>query len=165
MEWQPRPVKEDKRELNVGGKKHFCAAVVYAQKERNSNMSDVKKILVIDDNQNMRNALKRMIQEKISKVDIMETGDAQQAAAIAEMFVPDLILLDVLMPGMNGLEVLKSIRKSSNDVLKSVPVFMLTSILNKEIILKSKQLGAVDYITKPFNENIFFTKLRKYLYF
>ena len=121
------------------------------------------KTLIIDDEQNIRNAIKRMLRKSMSSVEVIETGKAEDVLKIIKTHKPDLIILDVLMPGMNGLEVLKVLKENEEREIRKIPVMMLTGVGNKEIIIKARKLGAVDYITKPIDEKIFLLKLKKYL--
>jgi len=122
-----------------------------------------KKIFIIEDDQNMRNAIKRMLKQELPSVDILETGNGEQALKIAENYKPNLILLDVLMSGMNGLKVLKVLKERGNREIRKIPVIMLTGVASREINIKARKIGAVDYITKPFNEKIFLMKIKNYL--
>ena len=126
-------------------------------------MQHKKKIFIIEDEQNMRNAIKRMVEYSLPSVDILETGDGEKALNIAESSIPDLILLDVLLPNMNGLQVLKALKESKNKEIRKIPVIMLTGIVNREIAIQAIKMGAVDYITKPFNRKVFLLKIKKYL--
>ena len=126
-------------------------------------MQHKKKIFIIEDEQNMRNAIKRMIEYSLPSVDILETGVGEKALNIAESSIPDLILLDVLLPNMNGLQVLKALKESKYEEIRKIPVIMLTGIGNKEIALQAEKMGAVDYITKPFNRKVLLLKIKKYL--
>ncbi len=122
-----------------------------------------KKIFIIEDDQNMRNAIKRMLKQELSSVDILETGDGEKALSITESSKPNLILLDVLLPNMNGLQVLKALKESKNKEIRKIPVIMLTGIGNREIAVQAGKMGAVDYITKPYNKDVFLLKIKKYL--
>ena len=122
-----------------------------------------KKIFIIDDEENIRNAIKRMLRVSLPSVEVIETGNGEEALEIAKKERPELILLDVLMPGINGLQVLKDLKENESKELRRIPVIMLTGVGNREVIAKSKRLGADDYITKPFNEKIFLLKIKKYI--
>ena len=126
-------------------------------------MGNIQRILLIEDDQNMRNAIRRTVRQALPSVDIVETGDGKQALSLAEKSIPGLVLLDVMMDGMNGLQVLKYLKKSDRPEVRKIPVIMLTGVGNREIATKSKKLGAVDYITKPFNEKILLMKIKNYL--
>ncbi|MFC1562715.1 PleD family two-component system response regulator [candidate division KSB1 bacterium] len=122
-----------------------------------------KKLFIVDDEQNIRNAIRRMMKENLPSIDVIEAEDDEKVLKIAENNKPDLILLDILMPRMNGLQVLKFLKKSKHKETRKIPVIMLTGVRNKEINIQAEKIGAVDYITKPFDEKIFLLKLKKYL--
>ena len=122
-----------------------------------------KKILIIDDEINTRNALKRVLKEKIPEVEVLDSGESGDALKLAKTILPGLILLDVKMPGLNGLQVLKSLKKNENRHVRGIPVIMLTGIGNQEIMIQANKLGAEDYIVKPFDEKMFLLKIKKYL--
>ncbi|NVM03082.1 MAG: response regulator [Candidatus Helarchaeota archaeon] len=122
-----------------------------------------KKLLIIEDEKNMRNTIKRTLKQGLPSVIILETGESKEALKIVEDSKPDLILLDVLMPNMNGLQVLKALKESKNREIRKIPVIMLTGVGNIEIASIAKKMGAVSYITKPFNEEIFLVKIKNYL--
>lgn len=122
-----------------------------------------KNILIIEDDHNMRNAIRRMVNQVLPSVEVLETGDGKEALKIVGNSKPNLILLDVLMPDMNGLLVLRALKESENREIRRIPVIMLTGVGNREIAIQAAKMGAVDYITKPYNEKIFLMKIKKYL--
>jgi DNA-binding NtrC family response regulator len=104
----------------------------------------VGKILIVDDEKNMRWALKKALQNKVYAV--YEAEDGEDALKQFKEIDPDLILLDIRMPKMNGLEVLKAVKKINQDT----PVIMITAFGDVDSALEALKLGALDYITKPF---------------
>ena len=126
-------------------------------------MQSNKKVLIVEDERNVRNAIKRIVNQGLPSVEVLETGNGKQALSIAKNNKPNLILLDILMSSMNGLQVLKVLKESENLQIKRIPVIMLTGVSNREINEKARKIGAVDYITKPFNEKIFLMKIKNYL--
>ncbi|MEN8445898.1 MAG: response regulator [Cyanobacteria bacterium J06555_13] len=111
-------------------------------------MLNSAKILVVDDTP----ANLEVITETLA------CGDYQVAVAISgeralarlETYVPDLILLDVQMPGIDGFETCQKIK--ANAALADIPVIFITALSNSESVVKGFSLGAVDYISKPFRE-------------
>jgi len=126
-------------------------------------MNKIKKILIIDDEENIRSALKRMLRASMPSVEVVETGNSEHSLAIVKKCRPDLILLDVLMPKVNGLTLLKALKKSENSETRKIPVIMISGVGNREVNIKAKKMGAVDYVTKPFNYKVFLLKIRKYM--
>jgi DNA-binding response OmpR family regulator len=80
---------------------------------------------------------------------VVRAGDGEQAIALAVTDRPDLVILDVMMPGLNGFEVLHRIK--SDPELRSIPVIMLTAKGQERDVLTGLNAGAVDYIVKPFS--------------
>ena len=105
-------------------------------------------VLVAEDNADMRNYLVRILSCQYL-VEPAENG--LQAFKKAKMVKPELILTDVMMPKMNGYDLLQSIR--SEKTLCNIPVIFLTARADEEERLKGLEKGADDYVTKPFNEN------------
>ena len=126
-------------------------------------MGNGKKLLIIEDEKNMRAAIKRILRQDLPSIEFIEAENGVQALKIVKNNKPDLILLDVLMPQVNGLVVLKNLKENKNIEIRKIPVIILTAIGNREINIKARELGAVDYITKPYNEKLLLTKIKKYL--
>ncbi|MBF0438245.1 MAG: hybrid sensor histidine kinase/response regulator [Magnetococcales bacterium] len=110
-------------------------------------MSELQKILIVDDERFNINALVNMLSHEYK---IMVAKDGEQALkAIHTEFPPDLILLDIMMPGINGLEVCRRIKADPNT--ESIPVIFLSSLDQTDCKTEGFHLGAVDYIVKPFS--------------
>jgi diguanylate cyclase (GGDEF)-like protein len=88
--------------------------------------------------------------------DIASTG--YEALRMAEVHKPDLILLDIIMPGMNGFEVLSYLKKSPTT--RTIPVLIITGLTDDEDEELGLRLGAVDYIVKPFNRTIVLARIK-----
>ena len=104
------------------------------------------KILIVDDV--MSNVLLLKVLLTNEKFNIVTASNGNQALDQVKKENPDLILLDVMMPDMNGFQVLQEIRKKNN-----VPVLMLTAKSDEEDKVSGLRLGADDYLTKPFGIN------------
>ncbi len=102
-----------------------------------------KNILVVDDEQNIVNIIKYNLKKEGYNVLTAENG--QEALEVFKKSNPDLILLDIMMPVLDGYEVCKKIRETSN-----VPIIMLTSRAEEVDKVLGLELGADDYVTKPF---------------
>jgi two-component system, chemotaxis family, chemotaxis protein CheY len=106
-------------------------------------------ILIVDDSSSMRAVIKKVI--KVSGFNVgnfMEAGDGKDALKILESEWVDLVLSDINMPNMNGLELIS--RMGEDDMLRSIPVVMVTTEASDEKMKNAKDLGAVGYIKKPF---------------
>lgn len=104
----------------------------------------MKKILVIDDDPSILQALHDGLTDEGFFVLLAQNGEEGLKVAVRER--PSLILLDILMPKMNGLEMLKKLRESEWG--KSTEIIMLTNLLDKEKIADAMEFGAYDYIIK-----------------
>lgn len=104
-------------------------------------------ILIVDDVEANLQLLGNILQEQ--NYDLSFALRGQDALAILETDLPHLILLDVMMPEMDGFEVCKEIK--ANPRTKDIPIIFLTAKTEIDDIIKGFELGAVDYITKPFN--------------
>jgi putative two-component system response regulator len=106
-----------------------------------------KRILVVDDNASDTQLLKRYLEETDEYV-VREENDPKAAISVAEKFKPQLVLLDVLMPEMDGGELAASFK--ANPGLKAVPIVFLTSKLTKkEVALFGGRIGGYPFLAKP----------------
>jgi two-component system chemotaxis response regulator CheY len=103
------------------------------------------KALIVDDSDATREALALILESALVNV-VGQAGNGQQAIALCAELQPDLVFLDVVMPGMSGMEVLESIRGTSPEA----KIVMVTSISERKTVLQSRDLGAYDYVLKPF---------------
>ncbi len=110
-------------------------------------MSEKKIILVIDDDKDILQLIKIILENENYSIFTAETGEEGIAIAIKEK--PDLILLDIMMPVMDGWEVLKILH--TEESTRKIPVAMITCKTDVKNKLTGLQEGAVDYITKPFS--------------
>ncbi|MDQ7821482.1 MAG: response regulator [Candidatus Eremiobacteraeota bacterium] len=104
-------------------------------------------ILIVDDDQRGREALQGLLTGQ--GYELISAADGREALEKAELYLPDLILLDVMMPEMNGFEVCRHLR--ANPILSEVPVLMLTALDDQDSRLAGIQAGADDFISKPYN--------------
>ena len=105
------------------------------------------RILVVDDSEGIRSYLASLLELRGFEVDTAEDGN-NALALLDGGAAPDLVLLDVMMPGIDGLETLRRIRAQGSDVA----VVMLSVIGKASTIVEAMQAGAIDYINKPFEE-------------
>ena len=108
------------------------------------------KILTVDDSRAVRIIVKKAF--KTYNVEILEAANGVEGLAMAAKSLPDLILLDVTMPVMDGVEMLTKLK--AEPALKAIPVIMLTAEAGREMVLKIAKLGIRDYIVKPFKEDV-----------
>lgn len=119
------------------------------------NNSDYK-ILIVDDVKANVMLLKALV--KKNDFQIIEAFDGKQALEMFEAHKPDLILLDIMMPILDGYQVLEKIR--TGDINNDVSVILITALDNKEEVVKGFSAGANDYISKPFNNKELEARIR-----
>ena len=102
------------------------------------------KILIADDEAEIRNLLRLYLENE--SYEVIEAGDGLKALELLRTKSPDLLLLDIMMPGLDGLHVMQQIRKESN-----IPIMIISAKTADAERILGLNLGADDYITKPFN--------------
>ena len=115
-------------------------------------MTDRKKILVVEDDHFMNESLCIFLGN--AGYDTLGVFDGRSALREFENYKPDLIMLDVMIPEPNGIEVCETIRETSG-----VPIFMLTALTEKEDELRGLYAGADDYITKPIKPRALMSRI------
>jgi len=118
-----------------------------------------KKILVIDDETELLKAIS--IRLKASGYEVITAQDGQEGLEKAKSSNPDLIVLDILMPKMDGYEVCRLLK--FDEKYKSIPVIMLTAKAQDIDKTMGKKVGVDDYITKPFETQDLVDKIKKYI--
>ena len=107
-----------------------------------------RSVLVIDDNEDIRHLLTLILEN--AGFTVLTGIDGADGLAQTRSGKPDLILLDAMMPGLNGFEVLEKIRNDRDSKINSIPILMLTSRSSVEDIDMAIDLGATSYVVKPF---------------
>ena len=123
-------------------------------------MEDLKTILIIDDMEVNINTLMQLLEDKY---DILASIDGLDGLEIVEEEKVDIILLDIMMPGLDGFEVCK--RLKSNPMTKEIPVIFITANMDENSIEKAYEVGGVDYITKPFKSREVLSRINTHLSF
>ena len=113
-------------------------------------------IMVVDDDQTVLRLLDRIL--KPAGYDVILASDGGSALKLAEQHSPDLVILDIMMPGLNGFQVLEFIREKSE-----VPVIMLTGVVEPISVYQSVNLGADDYVRKPFRTRELLVRIKNKL--
>ncbi len=116
----------------------------------------MKKILVVDDEPKIIQLTQDYLEN--AGFSVLSAGDGERALAVIQIEKPDLVVLDLGLPGMDGLDVCRSIRKTSN-----LPIIMLTARDEETDKLVGLELGADDYITKPFSPKELVARVRSVL--
>jgi len=119
----------------------------------------VKKIVLAEDEPQIARLIEFKLKKEGYEVTWKENGE--EALKAIKEDKPDLILLDVMMPVMDGYEVLRRVKEDEN--LKSIPVVMLTARAQEKDVVKGIDLGAEDYITKPFHPAELLARVKRIL--
>jgi len=112
-------------------------------------------VLIVDDESMNMFALTHMLKPEYT---VYAAKNGQSAIRIAKKQMPDVILLDILMPEMDGYEVLSLLK--SDEETRKIPVIFVTGLINPDDEKKGLEMGAADYISKPFNADIVKEKVR-----
>ena len=110
-------------------------------------------ILVVDDDEEMLRMLNVLLE--LEGYDVITTADGRSAVTLLEECGPDLVILDVVMPGLDGFQVLDLMRQRSD-----VPVIMLTARCEVTTLRDALVLGADDYVKKPFRTQVLVARIR-----
>lgn len=113
------------------------------------------RLLVVDDELMNRRLLERIFQREYT---VVPASSGHEALEILEDTPIDVVLLDVMMPGLSGLQTLERIRK--NPYTANLPVILVTAMVAKEDIVRGLQLGASDYVTKPIEQDVLAARVR-----
>ncbi len=115
-----------------------------------------QRVLLVEDNVDMRTYLHKLLQN--AGFEVVTAVDGERALAAAAQFKPDLILSDVMMPKVDGLQLLASVRADSN--LRDIPVLLLSARAGEEAKVEGLAAGANDYLTKPFSARELIARVR-----
>ena len=118
-----------------------------------------KRILVIEDQEDNR----RILRDLLTSVgyDLIEAGTGEEGVTLAETQRPDLILMDIQLPGMDGYETTRRIK--ANPALRRVPIIAVTSYALSGDDAKALAAGCDAYVTKPFSPRALLAKIREHL--
>lgn len=109
---------------------------------------NIRRVLLVDDDAAIRR-ITEITLSRIAKWEVLATESGQNALQLLPSFKPDLILLDVMMPGMDGPSTLKALQQSQYG--NNIPVIFMTARVQKHELAQYYQMGAKGVITKPFN--------------
>lgn len=107
----------------------------------------MRRILIADDEHNIRHILDFSLH--VEGFDVLAAQDGEEALALAASELPDLVIMDVMMPGCGGIEACRRLKQ--NPRTKQIPVILLTARSSREDREAGEAAGAAEYITKPFS--------------
>ena len=107
------------------------------------------KILVIDDSKENIELISQILYSPDEPYKIITAHNGYEAIKKVDEFIPDLIILDVVMPGINGFEVCKKLK--ANPRTRLIPIVMITALGSQKDRIKGLEVGVDDFISKPFN--------------
>jgi two-component system alkaline phosphatase synthesis response regulator PhoP len=114
------------------------------------------KILICEDEEIMLTALEFRLQRQ--GLQVVVAKDGKEAIKIIEQETPDLVVADIMMPHVSGLQLIRHLREEMNS---SLPVIVISALEHDETVLEAFRLGATDFITKPFKPNELILRIRK----
>jgi len=120
-------------------------------------MNEKLKVLLVDDEPTNLDILEEMLEDRFTTC-LAETGE--QALDLVKTFQPKVVLLDVMMPGIDGFQTCREIRANTN--LPDIKVIMVSAKAGRDDIDKGMEAGADEYITKPFDEDTLFEILDRF---
>lgn len=115
----------------------------------------IKKILIVDDSPTERHFLGELLTKNGFQIMTLESGE--EAVLKTKELMPDLILMDVVMPGMNGFQATRTI--SREETTKHIPIIMCTSKNQETDMVWAKRQGAVEYVVKPVDSQELLNKI------
>jgi DNA-binding response OmpR family regulator len=121
--------------------------------------SQKKRILIVDDSPTA--LMWQQLLLKLEQYDTLTARDGEEGVSIARRERPDLILLDVSMPKMNGLEACRALRAAPET--RDIPILMVTTHSEMENVLAGFEAGCNEYLTKPLEQAEYLIKVRSYL--
>ena len=116
----------------------------------------VKTVLIVDDSAVERENLREILSAQ--GIQVLEADNGETGIELAKSHQPDLIFLDIMMPGMDGFATCRTLHGAEQT--QSIPVIMLSSKANRSDKMWAEQMGAMDYITKPYTPEQILEKLK-----
>ena len=117
------------------------------------------KILIVDDEEPIREIIKYNVEKQ--KYETFTAENGQQALELCRNKNPDLVILDLMLPDMSGLDICRIIRNDSS--IKNIPIIMVTAKTEDSDIVTGLELGADDYVTKPFSPKVLLARIQSVL--
>lgn len=118
-----------------------------------------KKILIVDDARLSREILKKIINETEFAIVAYEAKNGSKAISLVKNKDLDLIIIDLIMPGLSGSETIQEIRK----IDENIPILIVSAVEEEKLIYDSMKFGATDFIQKPFDKKKIISKMERVL--
>ena len=118
-----------------------------------------ERVLVVDDERDILELVKYNLDKEGYQVTVVATGE--DALAAARTKVPDIVILDLMLPGVDGLEVCRRLKTDAKT--RAIPIVMLTAKGDEADVVTGLELGASDYVTKPFSPRVLTARIRAVL--
>jgi two-component system cell cycle response regulator DivK len=118
-----------------------------------------RRILVVEDHEENRRIMRDLLTS--AGYEMIEAVTGEEGIALAERERPDLILMDIQLPGLDGLETTRRIK--ANPALRAIPIIAVTSYALSGDDVKAREAGCNDYVTKPFSPRALLAKVREYV--
>jgi len=122
-------------------------------------MSEKKRIFIADDDRTVLESLKKLLE--FSGFEVEATGNPKEILTKIKSCKPDLILLDLLMPQLGGLEICQMLNSDSQT--QGIPIIVISALAGQADIKKAYQLGVVNYVTKPYDFQFLLREITKAL--
>lgn len=116
----------------------------------------MKKILIVDDSISVRKALERILGAR-DNFDVRTADSAEVALELVKAEVPDLIIADIVMPGMDGFELCRTVKQKAEH--SKLPILLISGLVTPDVEAQTREAGAVGVVKKPFSPEDFFPKL------
>ncbi len=117
-----------------------------------------KRILLVEDEEDNMQILRDLL---VADYDLVEAGNGEEALAAAAAKQPDLILMDIQLPIMDGYEATR--RLKADPALRSIPIIAITSYAMGEDEVRARAAGCDDFVAKPYSPRVLLAKIRQYL--
>ncbi len=148
---------ESEAQLPAGLSANEVSSILVEQRtvSSNQNTHSQQVVLVIEDNADMQSHIKQVVEQHHH---VILAGNGELGVQLAQEYVPDLIVSDLMLPGIDGFEVLQQVKKG--EVTAHIPVILLTARSDLESRLQGLNLQADEYLCKPFNQNELLTRIQ-----
>ncbi len=147
------------RDANTGTSAQQQQQQAERRRSQRQNAREGTKVLIIDDSPTVIFAFKKILQH--SGLSLLDALDAEKGIALVREHKPDLIFLDIVLPGMNGFAALRALRR--DPLTQAIPIIMISSNEQATEQFFGSKIGADDFLKKPFNRTEVFSRIARLL--